>query len=400
VGLTRSLSPVEFFVFLTLCMLIFPVAIAVEGVTPEKKVGYTFSPAVVMITSEFIGDLVNEDEETKIYLNIRNGTEEYAMDIPQFSTGGMGSGFIISNDGYIVTNAHVVEMSEEEIKADFALQAVQWAAEEFPPIFSASGDEPYPQTAEDVEELYQQFLSYDLNYVTEIRVYFGNPGQSNEQAGHPAEVRKISPQKIWMASGDYKYRSGKDLAIIKIEGFSHLPTVRLGNSDEVEIGDKVIAIGFPGLTMSWENLILSRETDYVPTVTAGIISAKKRLPDGSEVFQSDAAIYHGNSGGPAFNEDGEVIGITTFGSGKYLSSGEWIDVMGYDFLIPINVARSFIQELNINTTLSAASSHFERGLESYWNENYSDAEEEFSRISSLDPNNAYAREYAQMAHRR
>ncbi|NYT03055.1 MAG: trypsin-like serine protease [Methanosarcinales archaeon] len=393
----RFLSPPGFFVFLTLCILILSGAGAAQSVTPEKRVGYTYSPAVVMIKSEFIGDLVNDDGESMIYLSIYNGTEDYPMKIPQFSTGGLGSGFIISNDGYIVTNAHVVEKTEEEIRADYALQAVAWAIEEFPPIFAASGDDPYPETVEDVQELYEQFLSYDLDYVTEIRVYFGNPGRSAEQAGHQAEVRKISPQKIWMGSADHKYRSGKDLAIIKIEGFSQLPTVRLGDSSRVEVGDKVIAIGFPGLTMSWENVVLSRETDYVPTVTSGIISAKKKLPDGSDVFQTDAAIYHGNSGGPAFNEDGEVVGITTFGSGKYLSSGEWMDVLGYDFLIPINVAKSFIQELNINTTVSAASGHFQRGLESYWSKNYTAAEEEFGKIYSLDPNNAYAGEYARMA---
>ena len=150
---------------------------------------------------------------------------------------------------------------------------------------------------------------------------------------------------------------------------------------------------------SWQNAFLSPETEYVPSVTSGIISAEKRLPDKSEVFQTDAAIYHGNSGGPAFNAEGEVIGIATFGSGRTLVSGEWLDVQGYNFLIPINVAKSFISELNIDTTPSEVTQHFERGFELYWNGSRPEARGEFDAILALDPNNQYAAEYSSMAQR-
>jgi tetratricopeptide (TPR) repeat protein len=89
--------------------------------------------------------------------------------------------------------------------------------------------------------------------------------------------------------------------------------------------------------------------------------------------------------------------VTTFGSGQKLSSGEWLDIPGYNFLIPINVAKSFISELNINTTPSEATVHFEKGLEYYWNKQYSEAEKEFNRIVALDPNNKYASDYAKMS---
>jgi len=373
-----------------------------EDVSPEKQVGYSGRPAAVMITSEYTGTLVNDEGEAKIYLYPESASEEaVSMDIPKFTTAGFGSGFVVSSNGYIVTNAHVVHTPDEEMKADFAYQAVEWAAKKFPPTFEAYGDEPYPQTKEDLQELYSTFMSFDIQYNHEIRVYFGSPSSIlSLPVGHPAEIRKISPQKIWLGSGNYKYRSGKDLAIIKIEGFTNLPTATLGDSEKVEVGDKVIVIGYPGVTMSWENVVLSSETDYVPTVTSGIISAEKKLPDGSDVFQTDAAIYHGNSGGPAFNKDGEVIGVATFGSGKLLVSGEWLDVQGYNFLIPINVAKSFVSELNINTTPSRTTRHFEKGLEYYWNNQYSEARQEFNEILTLEPNNLYASEYARICHQR
>jgi serine protease Do len=92
-----------------------------------------------------------------------------------------------------------------------------------------------------------------------------------------------------------------DLAVIKIEVNKPLPAAKLGNSDSVDVGDWVLAVGSPfGLEQ---------------TVTAGIISSKGRTIDNSRQFQSflqtDAAINPGNSGGPLVNMNGEVIGINT-----------------------------------------------------------------------------------------
>lgn len=92
-----------------------------------------------------------------------------------------------------------------------------------------------------------------------------------------------------------------DLAVIKIEADHALPTAKLGNSDSMQVGDWVLAIGSPfGLQA---------------TVTAGIVSAKGRNIVPNRQFQSfiqtDAAINPGNSGGPLVNLDGEVIGINT-----------------------------------------------------------------------------------------
>ena len=92
-----------------------------------------------------------------------------------------------------------------------------------------------------------------------------------------------------------------DLAVIKIDVKHPLPAARLGNSDSLNVGDWVLAIGSP--------------FDLQETVTAGIISSKGRSIDPTRQFQSflqtDAAINPGNSGGPLVNMNGEVIGINT-----------------------------------------------------------------------------------------
>lgn len=110
-----------------------------------------------------------------------------------------------------------------------------------------------------------------------------------------------------------------DIAVLRIDAHS-LPTVRLGNSDQLQVGDYVMAIGAPfGLSES---------------ATAGIVSAKGRsLPgDGYVPFiQTDAAVNPGNSGGPLFNSSGAVVGIN---SQIYSNSGGY---QGVAFAIPINL---------------------------------------------------------------
>ncbi len=111
-----------------------------------------------------------------------------------------------------------------------------------------------------------------------------------------------------------------DIAVLKIDGHD-LPTVNLGDSDQIGVGDYVLAIGEPfGLE---------------ETATAGIVSAKGRsLPgDGYVPFiQTDAAVNPGNSGGPLFDANGSVVGIN---SQIYSSSGGY---QGVSFAIPINLA--------------------------------------------------------------
>ena len=119
-----------------------------------------------------------------------------------------------------------------------------------------------------------------------------------------------------------------DLALLKIEAGKPLPFVNWGNSDQTRIGDWVLAIGNPfGLGGS---------------VTAGIVSARQRDINAGpydDFLQTDASINRGNSGGPMFNMDGEVVGIN---SAIYSPSGGSV---GIGFAIPSNLAKNVIEQL-------------------------------------------------------
>jgi len=144
--------------------------------------------------------------------------------------------------------------------------------------------------------------------------------------------------KVTLSDGEEKKYDGKvigkdpktDLAVIKIKSTEKFPAAKLGDSDQIRIGDWAIAIGSPfGLKQ---------------TLTVGVISAKRQslFVEGKEyreMIQTDASINRGNSGGPLVNIKGEVIGINT---AIYAPTGVFA---GVGFAIPINNAKEILGEL-------------------------------------------------------
>jgi Do/DeqQ family serine protease len=126
--------------------------------------------------------------------------------------------------------------------------------------------------------------------------------------------------------------SASDIAVLKFESKDNLPVAKLGNSDELRVGDWVIAIGSP--------------FGFSSTVTVGVISAKHRsigaipeAPSIQDFLQTDAAINPGNSGGPLVNVKGEVVGVNTAivsRTGQYAGIG---------FAVPINIAKNVAEQL-------------------------------------------------------
>lgn len=143
--------------------------------------------------------------------------------------------------------------------------------------------------------------------------------------------------------------SGYDLAVVKVSGVANLKPLPLGNSDNVQVGDPVVAIGAP--------------FDLQNTVTSGIISAKERpitaggeKGDGSDIsyvdaLQTDAPINPGNSGGPLVDAKAHVIGINSAiraADSGVGSEGGQAGSIGLGFAIPINQGKRVAEEL-INT---------------------------------------------------
>jgi serine protease Do len=180
------------------------------------------------------------------------------------SNRGLGSGFIIHADGYVITNAHVLKGA--------------------PAVLTVMMSDGKTEMPADI-------------------VGFANKGQ--------------------------------DLALLKINRKSKLPTLNLANQKTVQVGDKVYAIGTP----------LSEVNQS--TFTAGLVSG---LREKGKYIQHDAAINNGNSGGPLLNERGEVIGVNTLGApGDVIcQDGRWCGYstgnLGINYSIGVDSVRSFFQD--------------------------------------------------------
>jgi S1-C subfamily serine protease len=237
-------------------------AVAGDGLTPAQ-IYQRYSAGVVEVFSTFQG---SQSQTFDPFSQPSSGTSE-----------ALGSGFVVSADGHILTNAHVVE--------DNGTRA------------------------------------------TSVSVMFKN-ADGTDSTKVPATIVGVDETS--------------DVALLKIDPAKapQLTPVTLGDSDAVQVGEPVVAIGNP--------------LGYDFTVTSGIISALNRdlqSPNGSVIpngIQTDAAINSGNSGGPLFNSRGEVIGINEQIATQ--SGGN----EGLGFAVPINTAKNVLEQLKTSGKVTYA----------------------------------------------
>jgi S1-C subfamily serine protease len=299
-------------------------------------------------------------------------------------TGAIGTGFIVTEDGYIITNAHVVYTEEKALKMQLAWAGLQDIIQQDVEDFTSGlEDYDYTVTQEEIEKLQNialQFYASNLqldNVKTQSYAAMGIsiPGLQTVQKGYPCDVRKRG-EPI----------PGKDVAILKIDQ-KNLPTVTLGDDASMQTGDPVYVLGYPGVATF--NPLISQESYLETSFTSGIVSARKTMTGGWEVLQIDAAITHGNSGGPVFNSSGEVIGIATFGS---IDPNNQVEVQGMNFAFPINIAKQFLKEINVTPQESRLTTKYKDALVLYQQEKYKKALEIFREINETNPGYPYVQD--------
>lgn len=138
---------------------------------------------------------------------------------------------------------------------------------------------------------------------------------------------KTSSGQVYKAKVLSKMGKNNDLALLKIEPKQQLKTIKFGDSEQIKVGQKVLAIGNP--------------FGFAGTLTQGIIS---RIDYSKNKIQTDAAINPGCSGGPLLNTSGEVIGINQ----SIYNPDNNISNIGIGFAIPINDAKKFIQVAKVS----------------------------------------------------
>lgn len=294
------------------------------------------------------------------------------------STAAVGTGFIVTPDGYLVTNAHVVETNEEELYLSFAMSALENYAVEGTNSFVADMRTlGYNMSQEEVDGMLNAFynlISYNIeinNLQTSYNCFLGNvtPGSDVSAKGVALDLRKAG-ESI----------PGKDIAILKMDK-TNLPTVVLGDDSKLRTGDKVYAMGYPAAA-TLDGALNVAQAIQEPTLTSGIISARKEMAGGWSVLQTDAAIHGGNSGGPLFNENGEVVGINTFIMRDQESGAQ---VAGMNFAIPISIAKQFLNEINITPSESKFTTQFKQAYSLFQEQKYNDSLEILRGLNETNP---------------
>ncbi len=286
-----------------------------------------------------------------------------------------GSGFIISGNGYVLTNCHVVDEGDAYINRRFILSAFNYVTETN--ISSIEQEWEVKFTEQQRSLLYQTFANVYSRIVpielekVEKKIYV----VLNTDDALGGKTSRDIPATI-IRKG--RSMPGKDVAILKIETPFELPVIELAKSNEVPVGEEIFVYGYPNPVSN--NEYLSEESVLEPTLTKGIISAWKKTVNGWPVLQMDAGINHGNSGGPVCNKNGEVIGISTFGSLDDNTRGL---AAGLNFAIPLVVAREFFSD-SVTPGRSQVSIYFCKALSSYQKQYYKEALRYFKKVESIN----------------
>src|SRR5689334_9946559 len=272
---------------------------------------------------------------------------------------GLGSGFFISSNGYIATNAHVVSMThdgEDKAKQTLFYQLVQQIARQY-------GKDPRSLNTQFIEQ-YSQLQSFQIfhhviipdgsSFPFEIKQYGAPTGESNDQ--------------------------GKDVAVIKIE-VKNAPILKLADSEKVQLQDHVTVIGYPGAADTFNTGTLSSRSALEATINDGKISAKKQATSGAPILQTNTAATHGNSGGPVINDQSEVIGLLTF-RGDTVNGQE---VSGFSFIVPSNTVMEYVKAAGATNAEGPTDTSYREGLDLYWNQYYSSAIPKFQEVKQLFP---------------
>jgi S1-C subfamily serine protease len=318
----------------------------VRAVSDGERLAMYSKPAVVRIIDGAAGQILFQPPG-------------YQGQVYNVSAIGLGSGFFISSNGYIATNAHVVSMThdgEDKAKQTLFYQLVAQIAKQY-------GKDPRSLNTQFIEQ-YSQLQSFQLfhhviipdgsAFPFEIKQYGAPTGEGNDQ--------------------------GKDVSVIKIE-VKNAPVLKLGDSDKVQLQDHVTVIGYPGAADTFNSGTLSQRSALEATINDGKISARKQASSGAPILQTNTAATHGNSGGPVINDANEVIGLLTF-RGDTVNGQE---VSGFSFIVPSNTVMEYVKSAGATNAEGPTDQFYHEGLNYYWDQYYSSAIPKFEEVKRLFP---------------
>jgi hypothetical protein len=275
----------------------------------------------------------------------------------------------------VATNCHLIDRDKAFIRRQFILSAFQQITEANISAFENAwatrfSDQQRTLLYNTYASVYARLFSmalYDLK--KDIFVEYS----ADSSNGSSIPVKKIAHVVV-----RGQPMPGKDIALLKIDGDSSLPTLKIATDDLPRVGEQLFVYGFPGPVTN--NSYVSSESAIEPTLTTGIVSALKKSVEGWPLIQMDANINRGSSGGPVCNEKGEVVGLTTFGSIE--NSGGL--AAGLNFAIPVSILQEYLDSAAVVANPSNVSLIFGDGVILYDKEYYKEALRKFKEVKEIN----------------
>jgi S1-C subfamily serine protease len=311
---------------------------AAQGASVQEAV-LAAKPAAVIVTARLDADVT-----------LDCGTGPTIVKVKPFVE--TGTGWLVDGRGLIVTNAHVVDPAHTQ--PEWVLQELRKTAV----AMACAGRANPPRVS--------------MKTAPSLVVMLAN-GRTM-----PAEVTKFSAPIRLDGKGKALPESGRDLALLRIAPGVY-PALTL-TPVAPRIGDPVHIIGFPGVVLSHE--LLGKSAAVEATVTNGFVSSFKVDTIGQDVIQTDASAAHGNSGGPAIDAAGAVLGVLTFVS----LAREGDVVQGFNFLVPASAVGKFLEGTDAaKPAESPFTKAWRAGLRDLFAGNYRGAATRFAEADRLVP---------------
>ena len=290
-----------------------------------------------------------------------------------------GSGFIVDENGYVVTNAHVAAPDDAELENELLVQGLSEPIADDVAAMKRQAQEYFTVSAENEDALWNSYVGWMAERMSmskpekRFSVLLGAniPGVATVPRSIPATV--VEAGDPW---------PGKDVAIIKIDE-QNLPTVPLGDDTTLQTGDPLYVIGYPSAgTVSEKSLT-------EPTFTTGTLSGRKESDGGFDVLQTDAQITPGNSGGPVFNEYGHVVGMATFVSVDAQTGTQ----TGAGFLMSASSIMDFVKQSGAEPGEGQFTKNYKEGLDLEAAGHHTAALEIFNSLETLSPGHPYVQKH-------
>ena len=331
-----------------------------------------------------------------------------SMQLNGLCTGGIGSGSIVSDDGYIATNGHVTEVSNQSMIMGlntedhwnrylrFVMDAGYVTRDTLRDLVNkARNGDQSAQAAiigfidqVPIDNIRSQNDRYDYVIQTSSEpIAREDDGSGNlkwKKTKTNISAKKIDAEVDLKGHGMDLNSDKSDVAILKVEG--RFPAVELGDSSRISRGDRVTAIGYPAIVDDGVN---TKKSKTVPTVTQGDVSGSGSDAGGHKLFSMSAQIAAGNSGGPAFDDDGKQIGLNTYGGSSCADRSERNNsCFGEGIFRDIADLKTMAKKNNVALSANGELTKlWKDGLESFSQGKYSQAKAKFEQLDKKYPDN-------------